>query len=48
MNKDVTKQKSSIKVAMNRNGIKTFKICEKCNTCNPSEKIRCIKCKRKI
>lgn len=42
------KDKLNIKVAMNKDGIKQFKICSKCNTCNSPKKNRCIKCKRKL
>lgn len=48
MQYDETKEKLNIKIAMDKNGIKKFKICSKCNVCNSPERIRCIKCKRKL
>lgn len=48
MQDDTVKEKLNIKIAMNKNGIKKFKICSKCNICNLPEKTRCIKCKQKL
>lgn len=47
MQEDFNK-KQNIKVAMNKFGIKKFKICPRCNICNDIQKTRCIKCRLKL